>query len=142
MNSVSMATNCAPFCRAQNAATASLSVIRLIAEGYTTETGGAETLRTLKLSPQREAHPATERNCGRSAESSGQQLLRLLPEPAHDLAGRFRPRQRGGLPRPRLHPVHIAGFGRRLAHRRRQAALYWVGRGKRRLRDGGGADVI
>src|ERR1700730_16872059 len=47
MNSVSMATNCAPFCRAQKAATASLSVIRLIAQGYTIESAGAEAPRPL-----------------------------------------------------------------------------------------------
>src|ERR1700730_7051104 len=51
MNSVSMATNCAPFCRAQKAATASLSVIRLIAQGYTIESAGAEAPRP---SPQPE----------------------------------------------------------------------------------------
>jgi hypothetical protein len=37
-----MVTNCAPFCRAQNAATAALSVIRLIAEGYSIESRGAK----------------------------------------------------------------------------------------------------
>jgi hypothetical protein len=47
MNSVSMATNCAPFCRAQKAATASLSVIRLIAHGYTIESAAAEAPRPL-----------------------------------------------------------------------------------------------
>src|SRR5947209_3169845 len=64
MNSVSMATNCAPFCRAQNAATASLSVIRLIAEGYT-------------ILP---AAPGSPARLGR------QERLGLLPQPADDLA--------------------------------------------------------
>jgi hypothetical protein len=47
MNSVSTVTNCAPFWRAQNAATAALSVIRLIAEGYTIENAGAEAPRRI-----------------------------------------------------------------------------------------------
>src|SRR5436190_24347682 len=107
MNSVSMVTNSAPFWRAQNAATASLSVIRLIAEGYTILPAAAE-------SPSRLCR---------------EERLGLLPKPADDLTGRLAPSQRRCLPGPGLHALDIGRFGRRRAHRCRQAALHRIGGG-------------
>src|SRR5712672_903233 len=89
MNSVSMVTNSAPFWRAQNAATASLSVIRLIAEGYTILPAAAE-------SPSRLCR---------------EERLGLLPKPADDLTGRLAPSQRRCLPGPGLHAAALAGSG-------------------------------
>ena len=51
----------------------------------------------------------------------------------YDLAGRLGPRHRRRLPGPGLHPVHIVGPPRRLAHRRGQPALHRVGRRRRRI---------
>src|SRR5436305_1657352 len=90
MNSVSMVTNSAPFWRAQNAATASLSVIRLIAEGYTILPAAAE-------SPSRLCR---------------EERLGLLPKPADDLTGRLAPSQRRCLPGPGLHALDIRRLGR------------------------------
>src|SRR5262245_19751618 len=102
MNSVSTATNSAPLWRAQNAASASVSVINVIEWRYTPKIINRE-------------------------RSARQQRLGLFPQAAHDLAGRFAASQSRRLAGPGLHALHVVGACAGLAHRRCQAALYRVG---------------
>src|SRR5437660_8299656 len=112
MNSVSTATKRVPFWRAQNWASASLSLISVVIWalcGIPTESlaffcrlgkgrdplppyGSRMWTRLTKLAHRDNIKKRHEHGGIRGAarhSGAGQQRLRLLPEPAHDLAGRL-----------------------------------------------------
>jgi len=59
-----------------------------------------------------------------------------------DLSRGLGTRKSRGLPGPRLHALHVAGFGCGSSHRSREAALHRIGRGSRRTLGRCRADIV